>query len=145
MGFRWFAEPARTSQLRAVQTAALPEGLEELPEREQVVQRPVDLPVRSKVAQSLALPRLQAVVLRAASLYRLHRVTCLHVLLRLDGIGRSNRSEVCRDSPVQGLQPAPSQPRYRLAFSLALSPPRTLLKSMMRRRTREFGKQRNFS
>ena len=142
MGFRWFAEPAKISQLHAMPPGALSLGLEELPEREQVVHRPVDSPVRLKVAQSSDLPRLQAVVPQAASLYRLHRLMCLHPLLRPDGIGRLNRLEVCRDSRVQGLQPAPSQPRYRLVFSLALSPSRILLKSMMRRRAGEFGKQR---
>lgn len=50
MGLGWFAEPARLWQLHAVPTAALPEGLEELPEREQVVRRPVDSPARLKVA-----------------------------------------------------------------------------------------------
>ena len=145
MGFRWFAEPAKISQLHAMPPGALSLELEELPEREQVVQWPVDSPVRLKVARSLELPRLQAAVPQAVSLYRLHRVKCLHALLRLDGIGRLNRLEACRDSRAQGLQRAPNQPRYRLAFSLALSPPRILLKSMMRRRTREFGKQRNFS
>ena len=142
MGFRWFAEPARISQPHAVPTAALPEGLEELPEQEQVVQRPVDSRVGLKVAQSWDLPRLHAVVPQAASLYRLHRVMCLQPLLRADGIGRLNRLEVCRGSRVQGLQPAPSQPRYRLAFSLALLPSRILMKSMMRQRAGEFGKQR---
>lgn len=141
MDFRWFAEPARISQLRAAPMVALPGELAEAP-GELVVQQPVDSPVQLKVAQSLDLPRLHAVVPQAASLYRLHRAMCPHLLLRPDGIGRSNRSEVCRDSRVQGLQPARSQPRYRLAFSLALSPSRILLISMMRRRAREFGKQR---
>lgn len=123
MGFCPFAEPARISQRHAVARAALPERLEELPAGQQVVQRPVDSPARLKVAQALDLPGPQPVV---PSMYRLHRVMCPHLLFRTDGIGRSNRSEVCRDSRVQGLQPARSQPRYRLAFSLALSPPRIL-------------------